>query len=82
MLRIAWMADVAGRDKRNRALGRAGEARILAHERSTLRSAERADLAGKARWTPKEDCDGAGFDIARSAHDGRLRLIEIKTMNG
>jgi len=29
---------VAGRDERNRALGRAGEERVLARERSALRS--------------------------------------------
>ena len=39
MLHIAQKFDVAGRDERNRALGRAGEERVLAHERSALRSA-------------------------------------------
>lgn len=49
MLHIAQRFDVAGRDERNRALGRAGEERVLAHERSVLRSAGRDDLAQKVR---------------------------------
>jgi hypothetical protein len=36
MLHIARKFDVAGRDERNRALGRAGEERVLAHERAAL----------------------------------------------
>lgn|GEM_PF-3766766 len=39
-----------GRDERNRALGRAGEERVLAHERAALRTAGRDDLARKVRW--------------------------------
>jgi hypothetical protein len=33
---LARKYDVAGRDARNRALGRAGEERVLAHERANL----------------------------------------------
>ena len=36
-LRVARKFDVAGRDERNRALGRAGEELVLAHEKSVLR---------------------------------------------
>jgi hypothetical protein len=79
---IARKFDVAGRDERNRALGRAGEERVLAHERSTLRSAGRDDLARKVRWVSEEDGDGAGYDIASFAPDGQARLIEVKTTNG
>jgi hypothetical protein len=82
MLRIARKSDVAGRDERNRALGRAGEERVLAHERSVLRSAGRDDLARKVRWVSEEDGDGAGYDIASFAPDGRARPIEVKTTNG
>lgn len=82
MLHIARKFDVAGRDERNRALGRAGEERVLAHERATLRSAGRDDLARKVRWVSDEDGDGAGYDIASFAPDGRSRLIEVKTTNG
>lgn len=82
MLRLARKFDVAERDERNRVLGRAGEERVLAHERASLRSAGRDDLARKVRWVSEEDGDGAGYDIASFASDGRTRLIEVKTTNG
>ena len=50
MLHIARKFDVAARDERNRALGRAGEERVVAHERYALKSAGRDDLARKVRW--------------------------------
>ena len=82
MLHIARKFDVAARDEQNRALGRAGEERVLAHERATLTSAGRDDLARKVRWVSEEDGDGAGYDIASFAPNGRPRLIEVKTTNG
>ena len=82
MLHIARKFDVAGRDERNRALGRAGEERVLAHEQASLKSAGRDDLSRKVRWVSEEDGDGAGYDIASFAPDGRQRLIEVKTTNG
>lgn len=82
MLHIAHKFDVAARDERNRALGRAGEECVLAQERAALKSAGRDDLARKVRWISEEDGDGAGYDIASFAPDGRKRLIEVKTTNG
>jgi len=82
MLHIARKFDVAGRDARNRALGRAGEERALLHERASLQAAGRGDLAHKVRWVSEENGDGAGYDIASFAPDGRPRLIEVKTTNG
>ena len=82
MLHIAKKFDVAGRDERNRALGRAGEERVVAHERSALKVAGRDDLARKVRWISEEDGDGAGYDIASFTPDGQERLIEVKTTNG
>ncbi len=82
MLDIAHRFDVAERDERNRILGRAGEERVLAHERSALKSAGCDDLARKVRWVSKEEGDDAGYDIASFSPDGRLRLIEVKTTNG
>jgi hypothetical protein len=82
MSAIARKFDVAGRDERNRALGEAGEERVLAHERSVLDSAGREDLARRVRWVSKQDGDGAGYDIASFAADGQPRLIEVKTTNG
>lgn len=82
MLRIASRFDVAGRDARNRALGRAGEERVLRHERGVLRAAGRVDLARAVRWVSEEDGDGAGYDIASFTAQGRERLVEVKTTNG
>lgn len=82
MLLIAHKVDVAGRDERNRALGRAGEERALQHECSVLRQHGREDLARRVRWVSEEDGDGAGYDIASFDADGRDRLIEVKTTNG
>ncbi|MFW8634485.1 DUF3883 domain-containing protein [Cribrihabitans pelagius] len=82
MQHVARKFDVAGRDERNRALGRAGEECVLAQERASLRSAGRGDLARKVRWVSEEDGDGAGYDVASFAPDGRPRLIEVKTTNG
>ena len=82
MLHVARKYDAAGRDARNRELGRAGEAHVLAHERARLRSAGRDDLARKVRWVSEEDGDGAGYDIASFTPEGRARLLEVKTTNG
>ncbi|QQM29629.1 DUF3883 domain-containing protein [Martelella lutilitoris] len=81
-LHIARKFDVAGRDQRNRALGRAGEERVLEHERAVLLGAGRNDLARKIRWVANEDGDGLGYDIESFTPDGRSRLIEVKTTNG
>ncbi len=82
MLAVAARFDAAGRDERNRALGRAGEALALAHERAALAVAGRSDLARKVRWVSEEEGDGAGYDIASFQPDGRPRLLEVKTTRG
>ena len=82
MLDIARKFDAAGRDERNRALGRAGEKLVVAHERSVLACAGRKDLAHKVIWVSEEVGDGAGYDIASFDPDGYPRLIEVKTTNG
>lgn len=82
MLGIARRFDAAGRDERNRALGRAGEALALAHERAVLSGAGRGDLAREVRWVSDEEGDGAGYDIASFRPDGRCRLLKVKTTNG
>jgi hypothetical protein len=82
MLHVAAIFDVAGRDARNRTLGRAGEALVLAHERAALRAAGRDDLSRRVRWVSEEDGDGAGYDILSFTPDGHERLMEAKTTNG
>lgn len=79
---VAARFDAAGRDARNRALGKAGEECVLRHEQATLASAGCHDLARNVRWVAQEDGDGAGYDIASFEPDGRPRLIEVKTTNG
>lgn len=64
MQAVARKFDVAGRDERNRSLGKAGEVRVLQHERAVLTSAGRHDLAKQVRWVSQEDGDGAGYDIS------------------
>ena len=63
MTALARKYDVAERDARNRALGRAGEERVLVHERASPRAAGRPDLAERIRWVSHLDGDGAGYDI-------------------
>ena len=82
MRAIARKFDFAGRAERNRTLGRAGERRVLAHERATLIGAGRSDLAKRVRWVSEEDGDGAGYDVASFSPEGQTRLIEVKTTNG
>ena len=82
MQAIARKFDVAARAERNRALGRAGEERVLTHERAILTGAGRADLARRVRWVSDEDGDGAGYDIESYSPEGQPRLIEVKTTNG
>jgi hypothetical protein len=82
MLAIAHKFDVAGRDERNRALGRAGEERVVHNERQVLNQAGQDHLARKVRWVSEDDGDGAGYDIHSFGIDGADRLIEVKTTNG
>ena len=82
MAAIGRKYDVAERDARNRALGKAGEECVLHHERRHLSAAGRDDLADKVRWTSLQDGDGFGFDIRSFETDGREKLIEVKTTNG
>ena len=82
MVAMARKYDAAERDAHNRALGKAGEELVLAHEVSVLRRAGRDDLADQVRWTAVQDGDGFGFDIVSFEPDGRDRVIEVKTTNG
>lgn len=82
MAAIGRKYDVAERDARNRALGKAGEEIVLAHERQILRQVGREELAEKVRWTAVQDGDGFGHDIASFEPNGSSRLIEVKTTNG
>jgi hypothetical protein len=80
--RLVRKFDPVERDFRNRALGEAGEALVLHHERSLLEQAGCHDLAKRVRWVSKEDGDGAGYDIRSYEPGGAEKLIEVKTTNG
>jgi hypothetical protein len=80
--RLVIKFDPVERDHLNRSLGKAGEAFVLDLEKHRLKQGNRADLAGKVRWTAAEDGDGAGYDIASFNLEGKPRLIEVKTTNG
>ncbi|MEM7300178.1 MAG: DUF3883 domain-containing protein [Pseudomonadota bacterium] len=80
--KLAQQFDVAARDERNRALGRAGEELVMEYERALLRNSGRADLSEKVRWISEQNGDGAGYDISSFSLDGRRRLVEVKTTNG
>ena len=82
MIATARRYNVAERDARNRALGRAGEERVLVHEQANLIAAGRTDLSNQIRWVSDVDGDGAGYDIQSFETDGTDRLIEVKTTNG
>jgi hypothetical protein len=79
---VAGRCNAADRDARNRALGEAGERRVLEHEELVLRQGGRSDLARHIRWVSRDDGDGAGYDIASFDVSGTRRLIEVKTTNG
>ncbi len=81
--RLVRKFDPTERDRRNRSLGRAGEAFVVDVERRRLLELNRGDLAGNVRWVAVEDGDGAGYDILSfDPRDGRERFIEVKTTNG
>ena len=80
--KIARAFDFAGRDQRNRELGRAGEALVFAHERAVLTAERRSDLAERVKWVSRDEGDGAGYDIKSFTPEGRPRLLEVKTTNG
>ncbi|SFI98589.1 DUF3883 domain-containing protein [Jannaschia pohangensis] len=81
-LEVSIRLGMADRDAANRALGQAGEAAVVAHERAALTDRGRPDLAARVEWTARDQGDGAGYDVRSFEVDGRDRLIEVKTTNG
>lgn len=74
--------DPVERDRRNRALGKAGEEFVIRFERQRLTEEDRPDLAKEVRWVAQEDGDGAGYDVLSFDVAGNERLIEVKTTTG
>lgn len=82
LVRLVRKFDPAGRDNRNRVLGRLGEQHVLNHEIARLIAADRMDLAKEVEWTSDIHGDGAGYDIRSFEPDGSDRLIEVKATKG
>ena len=78
---VARKFDFAGRDARNRELGRVGEELVFAHEQATLRAEGRPELAERVKWVSRDEGDGAGYDVRSFTAEGMDRLIEVKTTN-
>jgi hypothetical protein len=80
--RLIAKYDPVERDRRNRALGRAGEEFVVELERRQLTRIGREDLSRRIRWIADEEGDGAGYDVLSFAPTGQERLLEVKTTNG
>ena len=79
---LALKVDPAGRDARNRSLGRAGEELVMRHEVNFLKDAGRPDLSDRVKWVSEDVGDGTGYDILSFRPDGREVLLEVKTTMG
>jgi hypothetical protein len=82
LVRLIRKYDPAGREHRNRTLGRIGEKLVLRHEIARLIAADQMKLALKVEWTSEVHGDGAGYDIRSFEPDGSDRLIEVKATKG
>jgi Domain of unknown function (DUF3883) len=71
--------DYGALAEENRRRGAQGEELVADYERSWLSQHARPDLAGRVRWTAREDGDGLGYDVLSCGLDGRERYIEVKT---
>ncbi len=80
--RLVRKFDPVERDRRNRALGNAGEGFVVDVERRRLTEADRPELAHRVRWVAAEDGDGAGYDVLSYNQEGQELFIEVKTTNG
>ena len=71
--------DYIGREAQNASLGLAGEEFVVDYERWRLKSAGHKKLADNVEHVSKTRGDGLGFDVRSFDHDGKDRLIEVKT---
>jgi len=67
------------REARNASLGRAGEEFVVSFEHQRLWESGHRRLAEKVDHVAKTRGDGLGYDIISFEHNGRERLIEVKT---
>lgn len=79
--REACSVDFAGRDARNRLLGRLGEEWALSELKAELRDQGRDDLAERVIWASSAVGDGLGYDIESFDSEGVPVVVEVKTTN-
>jgi hypothetical protein len=79
--RRAFQTDFAERDAKNKAVGKSGEAWVMALEKKKLTEAGRPDLAEKVIWVSDTVGDGLGYDIESVDEHGRPFFIEVKATN-
>lgn len=71
--------DYLEREARNRSLGDAGEAFVVAYERARLHAIGEPRLSDRVEHVAKTKGDGLGYDVLSFEPDGRERFIEVKT---
>jgi hypothetical protein len=72
--------DYLDREARNRSLGAAGEAFVIAFERYRLHAAGAKRLSDRVEHVSQTKGDGLGYDILSFEPDGRERFVEVKTI--
>ena len=82
----AWTPRITGikrdyvfRDVRNRALGLAGELKVVEYERRRLLLSGREDLARRVEHVAATQGDGLGYDVLSFETSALERFIEVKT---
>lgn len=71
--------DYLALEASNQSLGRAGEKLIVKYERYRLRQAGQNRLSEQVEHVSMTRGDGLGYDVLSFDHNGRERLIEVKT---
>ena len=74
--------DFEGEAKKNSAIGKAGEDRVVEMEKDHLKKAGKADLADKVVATRYTLGNNAPYDVMSYEEDGTEKYIEVKTTTG
>lgn len=77
--RVGLRRDYLDREARNRSLGAAGEALVVAFEKYRLHIAGEKRLSEQVEHVAKTKGDGLGYDVLSFETNGRERFIEVKT---
>jgi len=75
-------ADYSQQEAKNRTLGLAGELLVIKHEKESLKSLGRQDLAEKIVHVALTEGDSAGYDILVPTIGFRPKFLEVKTTCG